>query len=216
MHFIPIVNQVEKLLPAALEGCQDLWEGPWAQDVWIVDNRHVEAELAFDLRGWVRNVAPHVEVVPPPVSLTTAQTMNFMLDTARALHKTWFTWQHLDAVAQGDSAMRLQHIAKEYVDNGTKWGMLLTNHDALAACNVAALTEIGGWDWLRFPFYFLDNDVHHRLELAGYPIVMTGLPVQHLVSQTIQDGGCRQDTHEAYFEMSKHFFKKKWPGVLRD
>ena len=44
-HFIPIVNDVENLLPKALEGCKKLWS-----ITTIIDNRDDKTELKLDLK----------------------------------------------------------------------------------------------------------------------------------------------------------------------
>ena len=43
-HFIPIVNDVENLLPKALNGCKNIWDRTY-----IIDNRDEEKEKQIDL-----------------------------------------------------------------------------------------------------------------------------------------------------------------------
>ena len=44
--------------------------------------------------------------------------------------------------------------------------MRFFSYDRLAPANVAAFTEVGGWD-TSIPFYMTDCDMHARLEMAG-------------------------------------------------
>jgi hypothetical protein len=199
-HFIPIVNQVERLLPLALSGCVPLW--PCTT---IIDNRDTPEELAINLR----ELAPGVNIYRPCQPLTTAQTMNLMLMLCTRMGVGFFTWQHLDAVPQGDTAKQLPAIAQEATDRGIPWGVIFTHYDCFAAVNVAALNAIEGWDWRRFPYYFLDNDIHLRLVQAGYQLIDTGLPCTHEGSSTNQDPE-RRAISAAYFQASQRLWLEKY------
>jgi hypothetical protein len=198
-HFIPIVNQVERLLPLALSGC-----APLHHCTTIIDNRDTPEELALNLA----DLAPGITVYRPHVPLTTAQTMNVMLLRATAAGESFFTWQHLDAVPLGDTAEQLPEIARAAFDRELPWGVIFTHYDCFCAYNVGALNAIGGWDWRRFPFYFLDNDLHLRLTQAGYKLIDTGLPCSHEGSTTAQDPERRIVNH-AFFQASQHLWLEK-------
>jgi hypothetical protein len=198
-HFIPIVNRVAELLPAAIAGCEPLWHCTT-----IIDNRDTEAELALNLAA----IAPGITICRPPVPLTTAQSMNLMLAKANQMGLSFFTWQHLDAVCLEDSADQLPAIARAAFDRGIPWGCIFTHYDAFAAYNVGALNAVGGWDWQRFPYYFLDDDLNTRLMAAGYRLIDTGLPVSHLGSTTISDPD-RAKVNHAMFKASESLYREK-------
>lgn len=199
-HFIPIVNQVERLLPLALSGCK-----PLHHCTIIIDNRDTPEELAIDLADLVPDA---VAIRRPHVPLTTAQTMNLMLHHANHQGDSFFTWQHLDAVPLGDTAEQLPEIARSCFERELPWGVIFTHYDCFAAYNVGALNAIGGWDWQRFPYYFLDNDLHLRLTQAGYSLIDTGLPCSHEGSTTIQNPE-RRAVNGAFFQASERLWAEK-------
>jgi hypothetical protein len=198
-HFLPIVNRVSELLPGALAGCRDIWHCTT-----IIDNRDTAKEQALP----IGEMFPQVTIYRPPVPLTTAQSMNLMLSMSNRMGLSFFTWQHLDAVCLEDSAVQLPAIARSAFDRGLKWGAIFTHYDAFAAYNVAALNAIGGWDWQRFPYYFLDDDLNTRLIAAGYTLIDTGLPVTHLGSTTISDPE-RNRVNGPMFRASEALYREK-------
>jgi hypothetical protein len=196
-HFIPIVNDVENLLPKALEGCKKLWS-----ITTIIDNRDDKTELKLDLKTIVPDV---VTIYKPEVPLTTAQSMNLMLKFSENLE--FFTWQHLDAYCLNDTAIKLYEIVENLVLNREKWGVAFTNYDTYCAYNVKALKEIDGWDWKRYPYYFLDNDIHDKLRNKGYKLIESNLPVYHKGSQTINVSEERKIINQYFFEASEKLYK---------
>jgi hypothetical protein len=218
-HFLPIVNQVSSLLPAALAGCCNLW--PFTT---IIDNREQSKECDADLA----KIAPGIQVYNPPVPLTTAQTMNLMLRLAVEHRLPFFTWQHLDAVCLADTSQGIPALARELLARGEPWGAILTRSelarpveldgkiyraiatDAFSAYNTQALLTIGGWDWLRFPYYVLDSDLHIRLERSGYPVITTEFQVDHLCfSQTLRSSPERSVLAEAHWPLWRQLFSEK-------
>ena len=203
-HFIPIVNDVERLLPLALSGCQSLWS-----HTTIIDNRHDAAEISLDLS----KLAPNITIYKPVVSLTTAQTMNLMLFLSTQNNQSFFTWQHLDARPEQETIEQVVAFSEKLCHEKNKWGIILTNHDAFASCNTNALNHIGGWDWGRFPYYFLDNDIQHRLNYANYPIIWTGLPCYHEVSSTVKFSKERSIFTQAFHKTSKILYEEKYKNI---
>jgi hypothetical protein len=201
-HFIPIVNDVQNLLPKALKGCESIWDRTI-----IIDNRDTKEELKVDLKSIVPSF---VKIHTPEIPLTTAQTMNLMLKLSDSL--SFFTWQHLDGVCLEDSAIKLYDIVTDLENNNKKWGVVFTNYDVYAAYNVKALKEINGWDWKRFPYYFLDNDIHHALKNHGYSLIKSKLPVEHKGSSTINFDEERKNINHVIFEASKKLYIQKWGG----
>jgi hypothetical protein len=200
-HFITIVNQVEKLLPWALSGCESLWP-----HTTIIDNRHNPKELELNLS----DLAPNINVYKPVVPLTTAQTMNLMLMLSTQANESFFTWQHSDACPGKDTVEKVLSFVERLCRENKRWGVVLTNHDAFAAYSTNALNDIGGWDWGRFPYYFLDNDIQHRLKDANYPIIWTGLPCEHEGSSTVRYEPERSIFTQAFHKASKALYEEKY------
>ena len=106
-HFIPIVNDVQNLLPKVLEGCKSIWDRTI-----IIDNRDTKEELRVDLKSIVPSL---IKIHVPEVPLTTAQTMNVMLKLSDDL--SFFTWKHLDGFCLEDSAIKLYDIVANLEKN---------------------------------------------------------------------------------------------------
>lgn len=198
-HFIPIVNDIKNLLPEALKGCKAIWDRTI-----IIDNRDTKEELEIDLKSIID---PSIQIYTPDVPLTTAQSMNLMLKLSNNLE--FFTWQHLDARCLEDTAIKLYEVVENLNLKKEKWGVVFTNYDTYCAYNVKALKEVDGWDWKRFPYYFLDNDLHNRLKKIGYKLIETSLPVYHKSSQTINVSEERNIINRFMFEASEKLYKEK-------
>lgn len=202
VHFVPYVNGYD-LLERALLSVKSLWLATV-----VIDNRNDLSlpDPAQDER-WNR----YVEVYQPIVSLTTAQTMNAMTKLAIKRGCDYFTWMHSDAECAED-------IGVDFIDYvqhlNERWGAVFTNYDCLAAYNVAAINEVGGWDALRFPYYFLDNDIHNALEAAGYTLHQSpfGDKVLHHnnASNTIKKDAVRRQVNSETFAVCERLYKDKW------
>jgi len=194
-HFIPYVNNYG-LLEKAYASCRHY------ENVIIIDNREKHKNEPDPA-----NLGSGVQIVTPVVHLSTAQIMNFML----AITTTpYFTWQHCDVNYE-------PHIFSKFKDfvesrRGTDWGIIYTNYDLLAAFHCAPLRSIGGWDALRFPWYFLDNDIALRLINAGFKIAeLTNIgTINHQHSSTINSDSERSYVNSLLFPLSESFFNQKW------
>lgn len=210
-HFIPFVNRPD-LLERALR--------PWASvpefRVWVIDNSAGSDTVAYN-RELEEVLAdfPSVAMRRPHVPLTTAQTMNFI----RALALQWdldvVGFQHNDGEISDQGIRLLYATAEQKLAANEPWGALFTNYDVCCLFNVQALRVVGEWDWLRFPFYHLDNDYYHRLRLAGFPTIDTGIPCLHHneASNTIKADATRQYVNRLTFPISEQMLREKW-GTL--
>lgn len=121
-----------------------------------------------------------------PVPLTHTQTHNWI--RRRALQcgiSPFYMVMHADAEASDKVVDVLADRVRTLTKQDSKWAVLFTNYDALAAYSTAAAIEVGEWDWQLFPSYYSDNDYHRRCQLAGYALIDTGLPVKHEGSHVI-------------------------------
>ena len=209
VHFIPYVNCPELFLKAVLSTLPNAKNGLGI----IIDNRSDQSlpspfELIMDTEA-----VNYFSITQPCVPLTTAQTMNFMLKSADKLCKEFFTWIHSDGEVTGDS-MRLINYVNQMPSN-SNWGAVFTRYDVYCAFNVEACKKIGDWDWLRFPYYFLDNDYYHRLKEAGFPCLnIGGEDVIHNnnASNTIKNDSLRNRINQLLFPVQQTLFNEKYPN----
>jgi len=201
IHFIPYVNNFS-LLVKAYESCRD-YDGP----VIIIDNRDLHStETSPKELG----LEKHHQIFVSPAPLSTSQTMNWMWRVAAKYHPTgFFTWQHSDASFDISSLLKLHDIAHSLDIN---WGVIHTHYDTLCAYRVQAISDIGGWDYLRFQWYFLDNDLHIRLHKAGFRFIQANVGhITHVASSTIKTSSERNTINNVMFPASEILFHNKHP-----
>ena len=200
MHFIPYVNSPE-LLKTAYESCKHI------KDVYIIDNRE-----PYKNNPSPEEVVGDCDVIVPTVHLSTAQVMNYMLQLSKVCGDSYFTWQHCDVSFEPAVITKFY----DYLNNleGKDWGIIYTAYDLLAAYNVKAVDSIGGWDSLRFPWYFLDNDISIRLFKAGYKLVNAPHfgEIHHHHSSTIRNDSERGFINSYLFPVSEQLFHAKYSG----
>jgi hypothetical protein len=179
----------------------------------IIDNRSdTTVPSPFDVIRETEAVN-YFSITKPCVPLTTAQTMNFMLHSADKLVKDFFTWIHSDGEVTGDS-MRLINYVNQ-MPKGTNWGAVFTRYDVYCAFNVDACKVTGDWDWLRFPYYFLDNDYYYRLRQLGFPLInIGGDDVLHNnnASNTIKNDSLRNEINKLLFPVQQTLLNQKYPN----
>ena len=203
LHFIPYVNGFDLLTKAVLS-VNELWPRTI-----IIDNRNDESlpNPNDPSCPWYKRVA----VIKPIVSLNTAQTMNMMWRIAVEQECSFFTWMHNDGEALDGAGGKLIKFVEELTE---PWGIVYTNYDVLAAYNVEAINLVGGWDALRFPYYFLDNDIAKAVESVGFPTLNSGLGdlVKHNngASNTIHSDPVRNEVNRMTFSVCDQMFRKKW------
>lgn len=200
-HFVPYVNGMD-FLRRAIHSVPEFHE-----NLIIIDNRNdlkqPDPAVVFkDLK---------IKILKPEVPLTTAQTMNLMLKRANDAGHKFFTWMHHDAEAQKGNGQQMLDIVRKLYKNKVKWGIVYTTSDVMAAYNIEALNAVGGWDWIFFPYYWLDNDVHQAVVAAGYQIIDSGIHVWHNgPSMTIQNDEKRFLYNSLTFHACKILFSHKW------
>jgi hypothetical protein len=197
-HFIPHVNRPD-LTDKAVGACR----GTVAENRVVILDNSPTLEIAAQYHIW------RADVYVPTVPLTTAQTMNWMRQIAIEDGLDCFGFQHNDGEPAEDTIDRLYALAEFMVE---PWGVIFSNYDVCCVFNTKAVQETGEWDWLRFPFYHLDNDYYHRLRLAGYPPIRTGLKCHHHndASNTIKSDPERHLVNQVYFPGSAQLLKLKW------
>ncbi len=195
LHFIPHVNRLDLTKKAIASVRGTVADGKLI----VIDNSNTAECVTSCIH----------EALRPSVPLTTAQTMNWMRKIAIMEDLDCFGFQHNDGEPGPGTIDTLYAIAEA---RSEPWGVLFTHYDVCCVFNVEAVKAVGEWDWLRFPFYFLDNDYYRRLEAAGYPCIQTGLPCAHHndASNTIKADETRKLVNSHFFPVSEQLYKLKW------
>lgn len=198
LHFIPHVNRPD-LTAIAVEATK----GTIAEDRVVILDNSATGEIVNQHHLW------GVEVRQATVPLTTAQTMNWIRKMAIEENLDCFGFQHNDGEPAPGTIDELYQLASSVEFS---WGVLFSNYDVCCVFNTQAVIETGEWDWLRFPFYHLDNDYYYRLQLAGYPARETGLPCKHHndASNTIKSDPLRKIVNDHTFSASAQLLQQKW------
>ncbi len=154
-----------------------------------------------------------VHYFQPPVPLTYAQSMNWMLKDALYRKVDFILHFHSDAFSTNLNAVdELLSKVREYRDAGRKWACAWTHYDLLWAINPLALSDIGGWS-TEFPTYFGDNDFRRRATLAGWECIDTHIQgIQHEGSATIKSDPKLNFLNGHSFPFYQHLYRQKWGG----
>ncbi|WP_028546802.1 glycosyltransferase family 2 protein [Paenibacillus taiwanensis] len=198
---IPYVNRID-LLRRAIQSIPLYWE-----NTVVLDN---SPERALQHQVWLSEL---VTVYTPPVPLTFTQSMNWFQRLAGEKEADAVFYMHNDAEAYPGTPEAFLHALDELEASGKKWGLALTNFDALAAYNMNAIHEVGGWDTV-FSSYFADIDYHRRLRLAGYEEVFTGLPVEHHGSSTRKSDTNVNFIVDTTWPLYERYYELKWGGKM--
>lgn len=128
-------------------------------------------------------------------------------------------WMHDDAEA-------LPGVAKQFFDfiedrggiikdQCSPYGVYWTNGDKLCAFNMDAVRQVGWWDTMFFQ-YMADIDYWHRLRLAGYPCLHSGINgVLHPEAKTVKDFDPIYMKKIQFIDGTKfdhHYYEFKWGG----
>ncbi|MCY9512562.1 glycosyltransferase family 2 protein [Paenibacillus apiarius] len=198
---IPYVNRKD-LLYRAIDSIRPYWG-----NTFVLDNS-AERELKHDT-GLSRSVT----VYEPPVPLTFTQSMNWFQRVAAEREADAVFYMHNDAEAHPGTPEAFLGVLEDLMSSGRKWGLALTNFDALAAYNMEAVRAAGPWDTI-FSSYFADIDYHRRLRLAGYDEVFTGLPVEHHGSSTRKSDSRFNFIVDTTWPLYERYYELKWGGKM--
>lgn len=201
-HFIPHVNNID-LTILAYNSVKD--KNELKGKIVIVDNSD-EHEISNHL-----DIFSEAKVIYATQPLTTAQTMNWIREIAIQEELDIVSWQHNDAEPLNDTVEKAYEIANTYITSNKQFGVIFTNYDTFCIFSVQALKVVGKWDWILFPFYYLDNDYYYRLETNGFEIVNTNLPCKHhnFSSNTMKSDYLRRLNAQYMGEVSEKLVKEK-------
>jgi hypothetical protein len=151
------------------------------------------------------------EVWRPHTEQLFVQNINYALARTRAMGGNICIWMHSDAVAAPGSCLQLLAEARRLNAANVKWGILFTNYDALVALNANFIDDVGLYD-LTLPWYFADDDLYRRIELAGYEKRETGIQVFHEPSQTLNSDVNLAFHNSITFPLYRQYYIAKWGG----
>ena len=154
---------------------------------------------------------PFGTIFRPPVPLTFAQSQNYILQESYKSGCPFYLWIHADAEALGDSCQKMVGLAESLERSHKKWSVCFSSYDAFAAFNTKAFLNVGGWD-TEFPWYFSDGSVYHKLRVAGYEFIESGLPVKHEPSQTIKSDSGLYFLNSMTFPLYEYLYSQMWGG----
>ena len=218
LHFIPHVNRADLTLKA-IKSVSDFWD-----KTILIDNSD-KSDLNEQLESLGFN-NEDIQTIVPSVPLTTAQTYNFMHKIAKQDHCDYMTFMHNDCqVLSSNGCNILSRLAESYFKTHDV-GMIRygstdkETSDLFCAYKIEMLDDIGGWDWLFFPFYVLDIDFERRLLSKGWKII----PNNQLVcvhhndsSTTIKNDHKRQIANAVFFNSYQQLWQLKWhPEVMNN
>jgi hypothetical protein len=214
LHFIPHVNRID-LTSIALNSVKNLWDRTI-----IIDNSNNSKEILslFDYHNFQFNI------LKPPVPLTTAQTYNLMRLIAIEQSVDFITFMHNDCeiLTQNGDLMLIEESNEQFSNPFNRVGFINYNNtdseqkhmndDLFCSYNTNMLQDVGEWDWLCCPFYFLDNDYMRRMSVNGWKSYsMENLYCKHHnASSTIKADKLRKLINPIYFDVSKELMKIKW------
>lgn len=149
----------------------------------------------------------------PPVPLTYAQSMNWVLKDAQERKVDFIIHFHSDAYSANPNAVQeLLDKVREYNSSGRQWACAWTHYDLLWAINPIALKYIGGWD-TNFPTYFGDQDVRRRWKIAGWECIDTHIEgIDHEGSATINSDPKLKFINSKTFPLYSYLYQEKWGG----
>lgn len=209
LHFIPHVNRID-LTALALNSCKNLWN-----DTILIDNtanntlkEQLSSIINFDFN-----------IISPSVPLTTAQTYNYIRNIAIKEKTDFISFMHNDCeILSENGDLELITKSKEIFKNKeSKIGWLhhanKENEDLFCTYKTDMLIDVGEWDWLCFPFYYLDIDFIKRVRSKGWTIQsIDSVKCKHHnnASNTIKSDKLRAMINPYYFGISETFMNIKW------
>lgn len=200
--YIPVVNRLDLL-----------WEA-----VDSVPELHAYMTVVDNSPGSTLTIGEELpcEVYRPPVPLTFTQTQNFFFADANKRGCDFCIWFHSDCTIPEGAIEQLVTRVQELFAAKRKWGVAFCYYDILSAVNLEAVHEIGGYD-TNIRAYKSDQDFYHRMRIAGWETVDTGIAVEelkarHVGSQTIGSDRKLKFMNGVIQDLDAAYYRAKWGG----
>ena len=153
----------------------------------------------------------NVSIIDMPISLDTAQTVNWARHLSIDGNFDVLWMPHHDFIITDKKIKSTKTKVFELYNSGQIWGAVFTFYDVFCAFNVQALKDVGGWDSLRFKYYTGDVDFYGRMEREGWPIIHTGDDdVWHHESAVIKEDEERNFVVQEFALLERELYKHKW------
>lgn len=153
-----------------------------------------------------------VSIFEPPVPLSVTQMFNYLLKRGMQEGCDAVLFMHNDAEAHAGTPERFLEILESWQANGERWGVALTQYDILCAFNLNAVREVGLWDTVM-PNFFSDCEYYRRMQMAGYGVPWTHLPVTHHGGQTTKSDPYRMRVYRSAIKVHHEYYLAKWGGT---
>jgi len=149
------------------------------------------------------------------VSLPFSCVMNVLQQNAEMDHLDFYLWAHSDCLVKNNAASRLVEYIHN-IEDRQSWGVVFTFYDILCGVNMHAVRAVGPWDQ-RLYQYFADNDWYHRVRLAGFSTLDSGLgaDIEHMNggSNTLKKSSVvNQRANYCHHGLQEQYYIAKWGG----
>jgi hypothetical protein len=211
LHFIPHVNRID-LTSIALNSVRNLWSSTV-----IIDNSEQSEFSQFSSQ---KN---QFHIITPPVPLNTAQTLNFIRKIAIEKQLDFITFMHNDCEVLTDNGdlMMLDCASTVFKENNEigfiKYNNMIngtaSNDDLFCAFKTEMLIDVGSWDWICFPYYFLDTDYFQRMTNKGWKtFTIDNLECKHHSDSntTVKNDVIRKISNPYFYVASNQLMDIKW------
>lgn len=212
LHFIPHVNRID-LTSIALNSVKNILDRTI-----VIDNSH-NSELST-----LSSKKNKFHILTPPVPLTTAQTFNLMRRIAIEQNLDFITFMHNDCevLTQNGDLMLIDCAKNLFSNNTNNIGFIHYNNtisdkrmndDLFCAYKTDMLKNVGEWDWICFPFYFLDTDYFARMnEKEWKTFTIENLECKHQSgsSSTTKSDKLRWLCNPYFYMISEQLMNIKW------
>lgn len=204
--YIPHTRNID-LLKKCLSNLKDYY-----QDIIIINNS-----------GSTINVDKKISTLDTPIELYTAQTYNFIMQNALSNYLDCIFFMHDDCFVPNHVDFRdfIDHSLYELRNNSSTGWVYADNKkencpkDLLCCYRCDMLKEVGGWDALRYPFYYLDLDFKLKVEKNSWVIKAIEKNIVHENggSNTIKSSAERSIINCYYLEVSRILFETEWEDL---
>lgn len=201
--FIPHTRNID-ILKKCLSNLQDFYK-----DIILVNNSGSDIDID-----------KNITILDTPVELYTAQTYNFIMNYSLRNNLDCIFFMHDDCLVPDSNDMSdFIRLSLEALEKNSSIGWLYVDNkkencpkDLLCCYRCDMLKEIGGWDALRYPFYYLDLDFKLKVDQSSWDInsIEKNIIHENDGSNTIKSSAERSIINCYYLEVSRILFETEW------
>jgi len=161
-----------------------------------------------------------VKVIETPVQFNTAQSYNFMRKQALRDNLDLLYFMHDDCLLESTETFSLfRKESMSLMKKNSRVGWVYADDseanydckDLLCCYRCGMLSDVGEWDALRYPFYYLDLDFYNRAK-KNWDIEKISINLHHKNggSTTIKTDIERSIINSYYLEVSRLLYSTDW------